>query len=339
MKILVTGAAGFIGLHLAEKLASMGHTILGLDNINDYYDINLKYDRLLHSGFKKEEIQYGLKIKSRSLSCYYFIKLDLTDQQGLFTLFAEEKFDYVCHLAAQAGVRYSIENPHAYIDSNVYGFLNILEACRLFTIQHLVFASSSSVYGMNKKTPFSVTDRVDHPVSLYAATKRSNELMAHVYSSLFSIPATALRFFTVYGPWGRPDMAYYKFAHAICENKPIEIYNNGNMQRDFTYIDDIINGVIAAINHIPVNKEDSPPLAFYNLGNNRPVKLMDFISILEKALGKNAEKIYLEMQPGDVNITMADIDHTRRELGWDPRTSITDGLQLFAEWFFKYNSL
>ena len=334
MKILVTGAAGFIGFHLAEKLISLGHSVTGIDNINDYYDVNLKYARLLHSGIKREEIQYGKKIKSASLPEYCFIKLDLTDRENLSALFAGEQFDCVCNLAAQAGVRYSLENPHVYIDSNISGFLNILEACRLHAIKHLVFASSSSVYGLNEKVPFSVTDTVDHPVSLYAATKRSNELMAYTYSHLFGIPATGLRFFTVYGPWGRPDMAYFKFAHAIFNNKPIEIYNNGNMLRDFTYIDDIIEGTVAAINRIP--PQSSAPFALYNLGNNRPEKLTDFIETLENALGRKAQKAYLGMQPGDVLVTMADIDVTRNELGWEPKTSIDEGLKLFADWFLSY---
>ena len=333
MKILVSGAAGFIGFHLAEKLASLGHCVIGIDAINDYYDVNLKYARLLHSGIKREEIEYGKKIKSSSLQGYCFIKLDLTDRDRLSALFGNEQFDCVCNLAAQAGVRYSLENPAAYVDSNICGFLNILEACRYNAVKHLVFASSSSVYGLNEKVPFSVTDTADQPISIYAATKRSNELMAHVYSHLFGIPCTGLRFFTVYGPWGRPDMAYYKFADAILKNEAIEIYNNGNMSRDFTYIDDIIDGVIAAIVHIPQSR---PPFAIYNLGNKRPEQLMDFIAELEKALGRKAEKIYKDMQAGDVPITSADIGETRRELGWEPKTSISGGLQLFAQWFLEY---
>jgi len=331
MKILVTGAAGFIGFYLVEKLISIGHSIVGIDNINDYYDTNLKYSRLSHSGVKQTEIQYGKKVNSSAISGYIFIKLDLTDREGLFSLFAEEHFDCVCNLAAQAGVRYSLENPYTYIDSNINGFLNVLEACKLHGIQHLVYASSSSVYGINEKVPFAVTDTVDHPVSLYAATKRSNELMAYTYSHLFGIPCTGLRFFTVYGPWGRPDMAYYKFAYAIFNNKPIEIYNNGDMLRDFTYIDDIVEGITAAINHIPSNK-----FAIYNLGNNRPEKLTDFIDVLENALVRKAEKVYLGMQAGDVPVTMADIEITQRELGWQPKTSIADGLKLFADWFISY---
>ncbi|MDR0504040.1 MAG: NAD-dependent epimerase/dehydratase family protein [Treponema sp.] len=331
MKILVTGTAGFIGFHLAEKLVSLGHSVIGIDNINDYYDVNLKYARLDHSGIKREEIVYGEKIASASLPGYSFIKLDLNDRENIFNLFNEEKFDCVCNLAAQAGVRYSLENPYSYIDSNIRGFLNILESCRLNALKHLVFASSSSVYGMNEKTPFSVTDTADKPASLYAATKRSNELMAYTYSRLYGIACTGLRFFTVYGPWGRPDMAYYKFTQAILNKKPIEVYNNGDMLRDFTYIDDIIQGIISAVNNIPSGK-----FALYNLGNNKPEKLSDFISVLENILGQKAEKIFLEMQAGDVPVTMADIDITRRDLDWEPKTSITEGLKLFAGWYLEY---
>jgi UDP-glucuronate 4-epimerase len=334
MKILVTGTAGFIGFHLVKKLVSLGHSVIGIDNINDYYDVHLKYARLLHSGIGQEEVQYSKKVPSSSLPGYCFYKIDLTDKDGLAKLFSDEAFDCVCNLAAQAGVRYSIENPYAYIDSNICGFLNILENCRMYAIKHLVFASSSSVYGLNKKIPFSVTDAVDHPISLYAATKRSNELMAHTYSHIFNIPITGLRFFTVYGPWGRPDMAYYKFAIAIYENKPIEIFNKGDMLRDFTYIDDIIEGIIAAIEHVP--SQPSAPFVIYNLGNNRPEKLMDFIKTLEQAIGKEAEKIYLGMQASDVPLTYADIDSTSRELCWTPKTTIAEGLQLFVKWFSEY---
>ena len=347
MKILVTGTAGFIGFHLVKKLVSLGHSVTGIDNINDYYDVNLKYARLCQSGIKRDKIFYNEKTNSASLSGYCFLKLDLTDRENIFSLFREEQFDYVCNLAAQAGVRYSLENPYAYTDSNICGFLNILEACRNFSVKHLVFASSSSVYGLNEKVPFSVSDTVDHPVSLYAATKRANELMAHTYAHLFNIPVTGLRFFTVYGPWGRPDMAYYKFARAILDNRPIEVYNNGNMLRDFTYIDDVIEGTTAAINYIPSGNtqfnaqnqapsQSSAPFALYNLGNNRPEKLTDFITSLEKALGRKAEKSYLGMQAGDVPVTMADIDATKKDLGWEPKTSIDEGLKLFADWFISY---
>jgi len=334
MKILVTGAAGFIGFYLAEKLASLGHTVIGIDNINDYYDVNLKYARLSRSGIQKDAIQYGKQTQSSTLPAYVFIKLDLTDNEALSSLFARENFDCVCNMAAQAGVRYSLEKPRAYIDSNISGFLNILEACRTYGVKKLVYASSSSVYGMNEKTPFSVNDTVDHPISLYAATKKSNELMAYTYSHLFNIHSTGLRFFTVYGPWGRPDMAYYKFASSIFNNKPIEIYNNGDMLRDFTYIDDIIEGIIAAVDN--VSKKE---YVIYNLGNNRPEKLTDFIETLENALGRKAEKKYLGMQPGDVLVTMADIDLTSKDLGWRPKTSISQGLKLFANWFLEFNKI
>ena len=338
MKILVTGSAGFIGFHLVNLLVSLGHRVIGLDNINDYYDINLKLARLEHSGITHKEIEYSKKYDSPTLLGFSFVKINLTDSQGLNDLFTYEGFDCVCHLAAQAGVRYSLENPHAYINSNVTGFLNILETCRKYKIDHLVYASSSSVYGINEKIPFSVEDSTDHPVSLYAASKRSNELMAHVYSHLYSIPITGLRFFTVYGPWGRPDMAYYKFANSIFENKPIEVYNHGNMLRDFTYIDDIVEGIVLAINQTPKENNSSPPLSLYNLGNNNPVKLLDFIDVLEKSFGKAAIKKYLDMQPGDVPVTYADIDKTKNNLGWEPKTSLIEGLNHFAKWFNEYRS-
>jgi UDP-glucuronate 4-epimerase len=332
MKILVTGAAGFIGFYLAKKLSGLGHDVVGIDNINDYYDVNLKYARLARSGVQKDSIEYGKQVVSSALSGYVFVKLDLTDNEALSSLFAKEKFDCVCNMAAQAGVRYSLEKPRAYIDSNISGFLNILEACRTHNVKNLVYASSSSVYGGNEKTPFSVDDAVDHPISLYAATKRANELMAYTYSHLFNIRSTGLRFFTVYGPWGRPDMAYYKFADAILNNKPIEVYNNGDMLRDFTYIDDIIDGVTSAVDNVSRNG-----FAVYNLGNNRPEKLTDFIMTLENALGRKAEKKYLGMQAGDVPVTMADIGLTTAELGWRPKTAINEGLKLFTDWFLEYN--
>jgi len=332
MKILVTGAAGFIGFYLAEKLASSGHSVTGIDNINDYYDVNLKYARLSRSGIRKDAVQYGKRAESSVLPRYVFVKLDLTDNEALASLFEREDFDCVCNMAAQAGVRYSLEKPQAFIDSNISGFLNILEACRTYNVKNLVYASSSSVYGMNEKVPFSVNDAADHPISLYAATKRADELMAYTYSHLFNIHSTGLRFFTVYGPWGRPDMAYYKFASSIINNKPIEIYNNGNMLRDFTYIDDIIEGITAAVNNISKRK-----YVIYNLGNNRSEKLTDFIEILENSLGSKAEKKYLGMQAGDVPVTMADIEITKAELGWRPKTPINDGLKLFADWFLEFN--
>jgi UDP-glucuronate 4-epimerase len=338
LKILVSGTAGFIGFHLVKKLSSLGFFITGIDNINDYYDVNLKYARLKQSGIKCDKIEYGKKINSSTIDNYSFIRMDLTDRESLFSLFAEEQFDYVCNLAAQAGVRYSLENPYSYIESNINGFMNILEACRNNKIRHLVFASSSSVYGMNEKTPFSVDDKTDFPVSLYAATKKSNELMAYTYAHLYNIPSTGLRFFTVYGPWGRPDMAYYKFAISITEKKPIEVYNHGDMLRDFTYIDDIIEGIVASINHIPskeVASKEAAPFNLYNLGNNNPEKLTDYIETLERHLGLKAEKIYLKMQPGDVPVTMADIEKTYNDLGWKPKTNINDGLKLFSDWFLE----
>ena len=337
MKILVTGSAGFIGFHLVKKLTSLGHSVTGIDNLNTYYDVNLKYDRLANSGIEKEKIEYNKKTESSSLPSYDFYKLDLSDKEKILTLFQNEKFDCVCNLAAQAGVRYSIENPQAYIDSNITGFLNILEAAKDINLNHLIYASSSSVYGMNSKIPFSVSDPVTQPVSLYAATKGSNELMAHVYSHLYNISITGLRFFTVYGPWGRPDMAYYIFANNIINGKAIDVFNHGNMHRDFTYIDDVCEGIVAAINHVPAVNIGSPPLALYNLGNNKSENLNDFIDILETCIGKKAEKNLLDMQPSDVPQTMADIEKTRNELGWEPKTGIKEGLKLFTDWFKSYD--
>lgn len=320
MKILVTGSAGFIGFHLAEKLLSLGHTVIGIDNLNDYYDLNLKKARL-------------------KIAKHNFLKLDLNDSENLNTLFSKEKFDLVCNMAAQAGVRYSIENPGVYIKSNIDGFFNILEACRLYPVKHLVYASSSSVYGMNDKIPFSIEDKTDNPVSLYAATKKSNELMAYTYSHLYNIPVTGLRFFTVYGPWGRPDMAYYKFTDTIMNDKPIQVFNNGEMLRDFTYIDDVIEGIVASVNNIPQKKIPySASHALYNLGNNSPVKLLDFIETLENCLGKTAKKEFLEMQAGDVTVTAADIELTKQYLAWEPKTDIKEGLIKFTEWYKEYNT-
>jgi len=333
LKILVTGAAGFIGFHLIIKLSNLGHTVIGLDNINDYYDVNLKYSRLKESGIDKEKINYNKRLQSVLYQNYNFIKLDLNDRDNLFLLFKNETFDFVCNMAAQAGVRHSLENPYSYIESNINGFMNILEACRNNNIKHLVFASSSSVYGMNEKTPFSVDDKTDSPVSIYAATKKSNELMAFSYAHLYNIPCTGLRFFTVYGPYGRPDMAYYKFTKAIIENKSIDVYNHGDMLRDFTYIDDIIDGTVAALENIPINNK--APFVIYNLGNNKPEKLTDFINILEKHLSKKAQKNFLEMQAGDVPITSADINITYKNLGWQPKVSIDEGLKYFTDWFLK----
>ncbi|WP_069789910.1 NAD-dependent epimerase [Cyanobacterium sp. IPPAS B-1200] len=320
MKILVTGAAGFIGFYLTKELLSRGETVVGIDNINDYYDVSLKIARLDQLEGQKN---------------YIFHKLDLTDRANLEKLFTENKFDTVVHLAAQAGVRYSIENPHAYVDSNLVGFVNLLECCRHNAIKHLVFASSSSVYGANKKIPFSTSDNVDNPVSLYAATKKANELMAHTYSYLYNIPCTGLRFFTVYGPWGRPDMAYFLFTKAILEGKPIKVFNYGKMQRDFTYIDDIVEGIIRVMNHLPQGSvsdggQKHPPYKIYNIGNNQPVELSKFIEVIENCLGMEAEKNFLPIQPGDVPTTYADIDDLIEDVGFKPSTTIEEGIEKFV---------
>lgn len=337
MKILITGIAGFIGFSLVQKLVTENKDIqiVGLDNINEYYDIRLKYGRLDKLGFLESQIEYGKSVVSSNYYNLSFIKLNLEDKENIFKLFQIEKFDIVCNLAAQAGVRYSIDNPYAYIDSNIIGFLNILEACRNNPIQHLIYASSSSVYGLNDKVPFSENDKVDTPVSLYAASKKSNELMAHAYSSLYKIPTTGLRFFTVYGPWGRPDMAPFLFTKAINEDKPIKIFNNGNMQRDFTYIDDIIDGIIKTLCHI--SKADIP-YNIYNIGNSAPVKLMDFINEIEKALNKEANKVFLPMQPGDVYQTYADLSNLDKAVGFKPNTSIKDGVKSFVAWYQDFYS-
>ena len=332
MKFLVTGAAGFIGNFVAEKLCEQGHDIIGLDNLNDYYDPQLKLDRL-------KRIEH--------LENFTFVKMDLADRNGIADLFEKEKFDRVIHLAAQAGVRYSIENPMAYIDSNVTGMATILEGCRHNKVEHLVYASSSSVYGMNEKMPFSEEDAVDHPVSLYAATKKSNELMAHTYSHLYDLPTTGLRFFTVYGPWGRPDMAPFLFTDAILNDREIKVFNHGKMKRDFTYIDDIVEGIIRIQAVIPKRddsiKQDSPakakaPYRLFNIGNNEPVALMDFIKAIETAAGKEAKKNYLPMQPGDVPATYADIDKLETAVGFKPATSIETGMQSFVNWYKGYHS-
>jgi len=332
MKILVTGAAGFIGFHLSRRLARDGHTVIGLDNLNEYYDVRLKLARL-------KELE--------TFSNFYFIKLDLADRPGLEKLFIEHKFDRVVNLAAQAGVRYSLKNPHAYIDSNVIGFMNILEGCRHTRVPHLVFASSSSVYGLNTKMPFSVHDNVDHPISLYAATKKANELMAHSYSHLYGLPTTGLRFFTVYGPWGRPDMALFLFTEAIIKGRPIKVFNNGHMKRDFTYIDDIIEGVVRVMDRIPEPdphwRSDRPdpgsspaPYRLYNIGNNNSVPLMEFIEAIESALGRNAEKEFLPMQPGDVPASFADVDDLMQAVGFKPDTALEKGIGNFVNWYLEY---
>ena len=344
MKILITGTAGFIGYHLAKRLIERGDEVIGLDNINDYYDVNLKYGRLKESGIEKEAIEYNKLVESNKYPNYKFIKLNLEDRENLFKLFKEEKFDKVCHLAAQAGVRYSLTNPYAYIDSNIVGHMNILEAVRHHDVKALSYASSSSVYGLNKKQPFSTNDNVDHPISLYAATKKSNELMSHTYSYLYNIPTTGLRFFTVYGPWGRPDMALFKFVKNILEDKPIDVYNYGNMQRDFTYIDDIVEGVVRVIDNPPTGNpnwdgkpsESIAPYKVYNIGNGSPVKLMDFIEAIEEILGKKAKKNLLPMQPGDVPSTWADTTNLEKDFGYKPFTPVKEGIEKFIKWYKEF---
>jgi UDP-glucuronate 4-epimerase len=331
MKILVTGTAGFIGFHLAKQLLNQGHKVVGLDCINDYYDVNLKYARLLETGIKKESIAYNKIIQSALFENYTFVQLKLEDRANMAQFFAQNQFDAVCHLAAQAGVRYSLENPHAYIESNLVGFLNILEGCRNSDIKNLSYASSSSVYGANAKLPFSTDDNVDHPVSLYAATKKSNELMAHTYSHLYGIATTGLRFFTVYGPWGRPDMAPHLFTTAISNQKPIKLFNYGDMKRDFTYIDDIVDGVVRVIENPPV--EPNPLYKIYNIGNSQPVSLMDFIAEIEKNVGIEAIKELLPMQPGDVPATWADVSDLTNNLGYRPKTPLNVGIKHFVEWY------
>lgn len=320
MKILVTGAAGFIGSKLMHVLASRGDEVVGIDNLNDYYDVRLKQGRI-------EEFCTGERKR--------FIKMDIADKQALDALFDAEGFDAVVNLAAQAGVRYSITNPYAYLQSNLVGFLNILEACRNHSIRHLVFASSSSVYGLNSKVPYSEDDKVDNPVSLYAASKKSNELMAHSYAKLYGIPCTGLRFFTVYGPWGRPDMAPMLFATAISKGEPIKVFNGGDMIRDFTYIDDIVEGTVRTLDHVPVASEcpNGVPYKIYNIGCSHPVRLMDFISEIEQAVGRPAEKIFLPMQPGDVYQTNADTTHLEQEVGYKPHVTLHEGISAFIDWY------
>lgn len=350
MKILVTGTAGFIGFYVAQRLAQLQYEVIGVDNINTYYDTALKYGRLQVAGFDTETIQDNKPIASKLHPNYSFIKLDISDREQTDKLFKDYRFDMVCHLAAQAGVRYSITNPYDYALSNLSGFLNILEGCRNINVKHLVYASSSSVYGLNSNTPFSVHHGADHPVSLYAASKKSNEMMAHSYSHLYHIPATGLRFFTVYGPWGRPDMAYFKFADAILKGKPIDVYNNGDMQRDFTYVDDIVEGIIrvlgkpAAANLLwdsnqPDPATSSAPYQLYNIGNSSPVKLMDFIKALENAIGIKANINLLPMQAGDVLSTDADMTDLERDFNYQPQTDIQTGINRFVEWFRAFYSV
>lgn len=338
MKILVTGAAGFIGFFVSKSLLDKGHEVIGLDNINDYYDINLKYARLRELGIDRNEAEkFNNLVKSESQSNFSFIRLGLEDRKNLPILFKNQTFDVVCNLAAQAGVRYSLENPEAYVDSNLVGFLNVLECCRNYNIKHLVYASSSSVYGLNEKIPFETTDAVDHPVSLYAATKKSNELMAHSYSHLYGFKTTGLRFFTVYGPWGRPDMAMFLFTDAIINDRPIKVFNNGKLERDFTYIDDITEGVVRIL-ETPITNETSKKdhYKIYNIGNSKSVKLMDFITAIEETLGTTAKKEMLPMQPGDVEKTWANVDDLIADYDYQPNTPIKNGVQQFVAWYKDY---
>ncbi|KJF45093.1 NAD-dependent epimerase [Draconibacterium sediminis] len=348
MKILVTGTAGFIGFHLANKLLEQGVEVVGIDNINNYYSTELKYARLAEAGISGEAENWHKKVVSTKNPAYSFVRMNLEDREQIDQLFETEKFDMVCNLAAQAGVRYSIENPRAYIDSNIVGFINILEACRHNNIQHLVYASSSSVYGNSAKMPLSVDDAVDNPVSLYAATKKSNELMAHTYSHLFGIPTTGLRFFTVYGPWGRPDMAYFSFTKNILAGDAIKIFNHGDLYRDFTYIDDIVEGITKILNappqssSFPSSQEGCPeggvvaPYKVHNIGNSSPVKLLDFIETIEKALGQEAVKEYHDMQPGDVYKTYADVSALENDFGYSPDTPLAEGIGEFVKWYKSY---
>ena len=340
-KILVTGSAGFIGYHLSERLISLGYRVSGLDSVNDYYDVSLKEQRIRNLMLDSK------RTSGDDNSGFTFHRLDLVDKKSINDLFKVEQYDYVIHLAAQAGVRYSLKNPQAYVDSNLIGFMNVLEACRTFPPKHLIFASSSSVYGMNSLVPFSENQNTDYPVSLYAATKKANEALAHSYAHLFSLPVTGLRFFTVYGPWGRPDMAYFSFTRKIFEGDTIEIFNNGNLMRDFTYIEDIVNGIVALLAKIPKGNPlfdpmdpqpsiSSAPYRIFNIGNNNPVSLMEFISILEKTIGKKAKKVFKPMQAGDVFATHADIDSIADLAGFRPVTSLETGLRYFVDWYRDY---
>lgn len=347
MKILVTGAAGFIGSYVCRRLLECGDEVVGLDNINAYYDINLKYGRLATLGVNREQVDWYRYVQSSDFEKFRFIRMNLEDRAAMQMLFANEHFERVVNLAAQAGVRYSIENPYAYVESNVDGFLNVLEGCRHNGVRHLVYASSSSVYGLNGCVPFSEHDNIAHPVSLYAATKKSNELMAHTYSHLYGIPSTGLRFFTVYGPWGRPDMSPFLFTDAILNERPIKVFNNGDMLRDFTYIDDIVEGVVRVLDSVPIGNAEwdarqpdpgtsTAPYKIYNIGNSQPIKLMDFIAAIEEAIGHEAHKNYLPMQPGDVYQTNADITAMQQELGFKPCKPIREGVKETVEWYRSY---
>lgn len=335
MKILVTGAAGFIGFHVVQMLLTQGNEVVGLDNINDYYDVELKYSRLAQTGISREKIKEGKCVQSDLFPAYRFIRLDLTDRENLLTLFRNEKFTHVVNLAAQAGVRYSLENPMSYINSNVVGFTHLLEACRFSSVHHLIYASSSSVYGEDTPIPYKETSRTDHPVSLYAATKKTNELFAYAYAKLYRLPATGIRFFTVYGPWGRPDMAPWLFMSAVIKGKPIKVFNNGNMWRDFTYIEDVVKGVLKII---PSPPQAEIPHTVYNMGCSSPVRLIDFIGMIEKTTGKKAIQQMMEMQPGDVISTYADTLQLEQHFAYKPSIPVETGIKRFYEWFRKYSN-
>jgi len=350
MKVLVTGTAGFIGFYTALKLLKQGHIVVGLDSINDYYDVNLKYGRLQESGIKQSNIEYGVPVQSDLYPDYSFVQLKLEDQPALEALFEQEQFDAVCNLAAQAGVRYSLENPNAYIDSNIVGFMNVLEACRHNGVKNLSYASSSSVYGLNEQMPFSTSHSVNHPVSLYAATKKSNELMAHTYAHLYGIQCTGLRFFTVYGPWGRPDMAPFIFTKAALNGDTIKVFNNGKMKRDFTYIDDIVEGVVRVIESPckassewsgkqPDPSSSSAPYKIYNIGNSQPIELMTFIEAVEDAAGVEIQKDFQPIQPGDVVATYADVSELENDMGYKPSTPVTEGMKRTIEWYRSFYGL
>lgn len=337
MKILVTGSAGFIGFHVANRLLEEGHEVIGLDNLNNYYDVKLKLGRLEAAGIEGQKVAYNEPVFSKKYPKYTFIQLGIEDAANLERLFVREKFDKVCHLAAQAGVRYSIKHPEAYLQSNIVGFFNVLEACRHNEIEHLVYASSSSVYGANKNVPYSIKDNVDNPISFYAATKKSNELMAHTYSHLYKIRTTGLRFFTVYGPWGRPDMAAFLFTKAILKDEPIKVFNEGDMSRDFTYIDDVVGGVSKVLNQVKKGKQENL-FKIYNIGNNSPTRLLDFIAAIEKAVRKKAIKQLMPMQEGDMQTTFADITELKAEFDYHPKTPIEQGIQAFVDWYQVYYS-
>lgn len=347
MKILVTGTAGFIGFHLANRLLKDGHEVVGLDSINDYYDVNLKYDRLQFAGISRDDVAYNTLAQSSKHKGYRFIQLQLEDRENILELFKNEQFDAVVNLAAQAGVRYSITNPYVYVDSNVNGFMNILEGCRHNGVKHLAYASTSSVYGLNENQPFSPDKPADHPMTLYAATKKANEMMAHCYSHLYQLPTTGLRFFTVYGPWGRPDMALFLFTDAMLKGEPIKVFNHGNMVRDFTYVADIVEGLVRVIENPAQPNPDwdpnnpdcdssSAPFRIYNIGNNSPVKLMEYINAAEEALGIEAKKDFLPMQQGDVPSTCADVTTLMNDLGYKPSTPVKQGVANFIEWYREY---